>query len=348
MKVSFVSSQAITQAMRYQTARLQSDLVKATKELGTLRVADAGLALGARTGISVSLHREIDRLKGLIDSNKLAATRLETTQVGLKELTEAAGDLLANYSTALTDAVDPTIIQQQAQKMLATMSSVLNSNLNGENIYAGINTDVKPLNDFLDPASPNRVAFDTAFSAHFGFAPNDPAAAGITTAQMDAFLAAVEPQFLGAGWQGDWSQATDQQITSRITLTETAQTSVSANIPGFRKLAMAAATVAATFGGEMSKEGRIAMIERGVELLGEAISDLANQQGYTGVTQQRLERANERLSMQIDLFSGSIQDLEGVDEYEVASRVTGLRTQIEISYSLTSSMRQLSLLNYLS
>lgn len=343
MKLSFVSSQAITQAMRYQTARLQSDLVTATKELGSLRVADVGLALGARAGVSVSLHREMDRLKGLIDSNKLAATRLEMTQVGLRQLTDAASSLLADYSTALSDAVDPSVVQQQAEKVLSMMSSVLNGNLGGENIFAGINTDAQPFMDFLDPGSPNRVAFDAAFAA-YPFA--DPAE--ITAAEMEAFLASVEPQFTGPGWQGVWSQATDQQITSRITLTETALTSVSANIPAFRKLAMAAATVAATFSAPLGADARTAVVRHGIALLGEVVADLANQQGYTGVTQQRIDRANERLSMQIDLFSGSIQDMEGIDEYEIASRVTGLRTQIEISYTLTSSMRQLSLLNYLS
>ena len=348
MKVSFVSSQAISQAMRYQTARLQSDLVKATKEMSTLRVADTGLALGARSSISVSLHREIDRLKGIVDSNELAATRLTATQLGLQQLTEAGNDLLADYSTALSDVADPTIVQQQAEKVLALMSSVLNTNLNGENIFAGINTDVKPFNSFLDPASPNRSAFDTSFAAYFGFAADDPAAGDIAASDMEGFLASIESQFTGAGWSPAWSQATDQTITSRITLTETAQTSVSANIPGLRKLAMAAATVAATFGGALSGEARTAAIEHGIKLLGEAVTDLANQQGYTGVTQQRLTQASERMSTQIDLFTGSIQDLEGVDEFEAAARVTTLKTQLEISYSLTASMQKLSLLNYLS
>ena len=32
---------------------------------------------------------------------------------------------------------------------------------------------------------------------------------------------ALEPQFLGAGWQANWSNATDQKIVSRIALNET-------------------------------------------------------------------------------------------------------------------------------
>lgn len=341
MKVSFVSSQAITQAMRYQLMRMQSDLIVAQKEANTWRVADVGLALGARTGVSVSLNRDIERLNGLKDSNQLAASRLESTQLGLQQLTEAANDLLKAYTTGVSGASDPAIIKQQADQVLGLMSSVLNGNLNGEHLFAGINTDVQPLNDFLDPASPNRVAFDTAFAA-FPFA--DPA--NITAAEMDAFLNSVEGQFLGAGWD-DWSNATDQQITSRITLTETAQTSVSANIPAFRKLAMASAIVSATFDDSMSEAARTEALNRGIALLGEVVNDLANQQGATGITQQRIERANDRMSMQIDLFTESLTEMEGVDPAEASTRVTSLLSQIEISYSLTARLQQLSLLRYL-
>ncbi len=349
MKVSFVSSQAISSALRYQTARLQADLTNATKEMSTLRVADAGLALGARSSISVSLYREIERLDGITDSNELAQARLKSTQLGLQQLTDAASDLLSNFSSTLSGAGDASIAQQQAEKALALMSSVLNTNVNGENIFAGINTDVRPFNDFLDPASPARVAFDTAFVSYFGFAPTDPAAAGIAAADMDTFLTTiVEPDILGdAGWQ-NWSSATGQTISSRITLTETAQTSVTANIAGFRKLAMAAATVAAIFTGDIGEGARKVVLEHSLKFLGEAVTDLANQQGYTGVTQQRLTQANERISMQVDLFKGSIQSLEGIDEFEAAAKVNGLKTQLEVSYSLTASMQKLSLLNYLS
>lgn len=348
MKVSFVSSQAISSALRYQTARLQADLTNATKEISTLRVADTGLALGARSSISVSLHREMERLEGITDSNALAAARLKSTQLGLQQLTDVAGDLLSNYSSTLSGAGDASIAQQQAAKILSLMSSVLNTNVNGENIFAGINTDVQPFNDFLDTSSPNRAAFDAAFSSHFGFAAGDPATAGITAADMNAFLATVETDILGnAGWQ-NWSNATDQTISSRITLTETAQTSVTANIAGFRKLAVAAATVAAVFGSGISEEARAAVLEHGIRFLGEAVADLANQQGYTGVTQQRLTQASDRISMQVDLLKGSIQSLEGIDEFEAAAKVNGLKTQLEVAYSLTASMQKLSLLNYLS
>lgn len=348
MKVSFVSSQAISQAMRYQMLRMQADLVKANKEVATLRVADVGLEIGGRAGIAVSLHREIERLENLKDSNQLAMSRLDSIQVGLKQLTDVAGDLTGAFLTAYGGASDPEIAKREAESALAMMTSVLNGNLDGEHLFAGINTDVKPLADFLDPASPNRIAFEQAFDVHFGFGPNDPAAEFIAAADMTDFLeSVVEPQILGAGWGTHWSTATDQQITSRITLTETARTSVSANVAGFRKLAMATAIVAATFGGPLGQGARDAVLDKATALLGEVVKDLGSEQGYAGITQQRIERASERMSMQIDLFTTSLSGLEGVNEYEVSTRVSGLMAQLEISYSLTGRMQQLSLLKYL-
>ena len=80
MKASFVSSNAISEAMRYQMMRMQADLVRSEKEVVTGRVADPGLVLGARAGQSISLSRDVNRLGTLIDSNGLVSSRLASTQ----------------------------------------------------------------------------------------------------------------------------------------------------------------------------------------------------------------------------------------------------------------------------
>lgn len=348
MKVSFVSSQAISQAMRYQMARMQADLVTANKEVVTMRVADRGIALGARTGVAVSLHREIERLQSLTDSNQVAASRLSSTQMVLNKVTENANGLMTALTTALSASPDGKIAQFQAQSFLSAMIGDLNRDLNGDHLFSGINTDVKPLADFTDPTSPNRTAFEDAFVLRFGFASDDPLVSTISEADMEDFITNdVTPQFMGAGWEANWSNASDQLIVSRITLTETAQTSVSANISPFRKLAMASSMVATMVGQGMPRETEAVILQKAVELIGDAVVELANQQGYTGVVEQRVERANERMSMQKDLMNRSILDLEGIDENEAAVRVNGLVAQIELSYTLTSRMQQLSLLKYL-
>ncbi len=349
MKAAYVSSSAISQAIRYSMLRMQNDLVKGQKEVSTGKVADAGLALGARTTQTVTFARDMERLNGIIDSNALISSRLDSTQGALSRVSEAAQTFLSTLTGSASGDAGTRITQSSAKATLEALTSILNTSLNGEHLFAGINTDVKPINDYSAPGSPNKAAFDAAFLAHFGFTQSDPQTANITSAQMSNFLTtSVEPQFLGAGWQANWSNASDQRITSRIALNETAQTSVSANEAGVRKLAMASAAITDLFDSQLSGGARDALVNRAIELVGEALSSIANTQSELGITQNRVTRASDRVNMQIDLFERNILDMEGVDPYEASTRVSSLLQQIETSYAMTARIQQLSLLKYLS
>ncbi|MBX3531260.1 MAG: flagellar hook-associated family protein [Rhizobiaceae bacterium] len=349
MKTSFISSYGTSQAVRTQLLKMQIELVKKEKEVVSGRAADAGLHLGARTGQSVSLERDIDRLKGVMDSNELVLSRLSATQAGLTTLTETAQTFQSTMTAASSGAVEPTILLSEAKTALVKMTGVLNSSLNGENLFAGINTDVQPFADFFEAGSPARQAIEDAFVTQFGFAHTDPAAAALTRADLTNFLEnVVEPQFTGPDWNTNWSSATDATITARITMTDTSSASVSANEAGIRKLAAAAAYVSVLFEGTLNEYARDGVIAASTSLVGQAVSDLAQTQAKTGIVQQRVTAASERLSMQVDIFSGKVNDLVGIDPYEASTRVQQLLAQIETAYTLTNRMSQLSLVRFLS
>ncbi|TPK58818.1 flagellar hook-associated family protein [Mesorhizobium sp. B2-4-19] len=343
-----VSSAALTNAMRYQQMRMQADLVKATKESSTGRVADIGLALGGRTAQSVTFSRDLDRLNVIVDSNGLVTARLASTQTSLGQLSGVAQTFLSALTTASSGDNSNSLTQSTGQTTLQQLTSILNTSVNGEYLFAGTNTDVKPINDFTAAGSPAKAAFDASFVAKFGFTPNDPAAANITAAQMDDFITNdVAPQFLGAGWQTNMSNATDQQIVSRIALNETTETSTSANSDGIRKLAMAAAMVSSLMSSNISRAAKDSVVTRSQTLVGEALSGIAQVQSETGIVQKRVSDASDRMKTQIDLFERHILDLEAVDPATAATRVADLTQHIETSFALTARLQQLSLLNYL-
>jgi flagellar hook-associated protein 3 FlgL len=347
MKASSVSSLSVSQAMRYSTMRTQGDLAKALKEQDTGKVYDSGLVLGARTAQTVTFARDLERLNGVVDSNGLVSARLKATQEALDHVTSTAQDFLGVLTASVSGDAAPSVTRDSGAAALEALTSILNTSFNGEYIFAGINTDVKPFESF-GAGSPAKTAFDAAFQTHFGYSQSDPQAANITTAQMDAFMTtALEPQFLGAGWQANWSNATDQTIVSRIALNETTETSVSANQQGLQKLAMAATAIGELFESNLSVAGKEALVNRAVSLVGEAIGSIAALQSETGVVEQRVTAASDRMKMQADLFERSILDTEGVDPYEAASRVNDLLTHIETSYTLTARIQQLSLLRFL-
>lgn len=346
MKATSVSSAALSNAARYQQMRMQAELVKATKESTTGTVADVGLALGARTSQAVTFSRDLDRLNVIIDSNSLVTARLSSTQAALGQLSDTAQNLL----TALTAAGNSssTITQQAGKAAVQQMTSILNASVNGEYLFAGTNTDVKPIDDFTAAGSPAKAAFDASFSSYFGFTQTDPLAANITAAQMDSFITSnVMPQFMGSGWQANWSNATDQQIVSRISLGETTQTSASANEDSIRKLAMASALITDLLSGNISPAAKTAVVGRAQAMVGEALGGLGQLQAETGLAEKRVSDASDRMKTQVDLFERHILDLEGVDPAEAATRVADLTQHIETSFALTARLQQMSLLNYL-
>ncbi|WP_173934807.1 flagellar hook-associated family protein [Chelativorans sp. Marseille-P2723] len=348
MKVSFISTNAISQTLRYQMMRMQAQLVQHQKELATGRLADPGVSLGARAGTGFSMAREIDRLTVQIDANSVAQNRLAATQNSLTQLGDVSQELLSTLTAALSGVNDTSIVRSAANRALESMTSVLNSNLNGEYLFAGINTDVRPLNSYTDAGSPAKDHFDTLFEGYFHFDQDDPAASAITNTQVEEFLdAVIAPSFMGADWYVTWSNASDQKISSRISANEVAETSITANGPGIRKFAMAATVLTEFLDLPLNEEARKALYQRTVGLAGEAVSAIASMQAEVGLVETRVKDASDRISSQIDLFQTFIYDLEGVDPYEASTRVNELLTQIETSYALTARIQQLSLLRYL-
>jgi flagellar hook-associated protein 3 FlgL len=348
MKTTFISSQAVSNAMRYQVMEMQQELSKAQTEVTTGQLADPGVTLGSRTGQAVSLSRDVDRLNGLVDSNNLIGTRLSATQDALGQINDLTQTFLSALTADKGSGVAPTVTQQAAQTALSSVTSILNTSVNGEYIFAGTNTDVQPIDDFNAAGSQAKQALDDSFQTYFGFAPTDAAAANITADQMNDFIDnVVSPQFLGSGWGTNWSKATDQPITSRISLNETAQTSVSANTIGNKKFMMAAAMVSDFMQGNLSEGARDALIDKASGLINDSLTDSASQQANLGLTENKVSSATDRIKSQVDLFQRNLQDLEGVDPYEASTKITSLLNQIETSYSLTARIQQLSLVNYL-
>lgn len=343
MKASFVSSSAISEAMRYSLMKTQAALVKAQKEQSTGFFADKGLALGARSSQSVTFNRELERIKGIVDSNAMVSARLSATQLSLGNISDAAQNFLSVLTTAVNGDALPHVVANGAKDLLGTLSSLLNTSLNGEYLFAGINTDVKPINDLQDPNSPNRVALRDAFNTAFP----DPAA--ITVADMDQFLSnVVDPQFLSTGWLDNWSNASDQTIVTRVALNETLETSVSANNDGMRKLALAAIMMNDIMSGDLNTSVRQSLVQRALSLVGQGIGDIDNIRSQTGIAEKRVSDASERLNLQSTLLEKHILATEGVDPYEAATRVSDYLSHIETAYSITARLQQLSLLKYLS
>jgi flagellar hook-associated protein 3 FlgL len=136
-------------------------------------------------------------------------------------------------------------------------------------------------------------------------------------------------------------------MQSRISTTEIADTSVSANQIGFRRLAEAYTMMADLGNAKLSQETFQVVVDKAIGLVGNAVTDLATLGGSDGTVQQRITSATDKLKAQQDILNTQIVGIEKVDPAEAAVRVNTLQTQIQTALALTSQLQKISLINYL-
>ncbi|MDN3274539.1 flagellar hook-associated family protein [Frankia sp. RB7] len=347
MSANYISTLMLSSSLRYSITSNQAALSKASTEATTGRFADVGLELGATTGGDVTLRADLSFADQLVDTNGLVAGRLDVTQDRITQLSSTATDFLKDLIAARSTDGGGRIILPPASSNLQDLIGALNISYNGSYLFSGINTQNQPVTAYAaGSASKNQV--DSDFLSTFGFSQSSASVSSITPAQMQSFLdTSFDAEFASPAWNTNWSSATDQAMQSRISTTEIADTSVSANQTGFRKLAEAYTMMADLGNANLNQSTFQVVVDKAIGLVGSAITDLAALGGSVGTVQQRLTTATDKLKTQKDILNNQIVGMEQVDPTEASVRVNALQTQIQTALALTSQLQKISLINYL-
>lgn len=360
MKTSFSSNIGIQSSLAQTMAKAQKELVEANQEVSTGVHADMGVALGSSTTRSLDLTRDLLRIESLMASNSLAKTRIDSSEGALSNM----ADQITTASGLLTGLGNT---ESTVNEVVLTMTSALdaftaagNSSAAGEYLFSGTNTDVKPLTSYTEDGSTFKAAVDlelNQFLSDNGIASK----ADMTEAQMQTFLTDLEAKFTGTAtltdpphtglagedfWTTFVSDASDSNMTTRITPSETIVSSVNANDAGFRNF-MFGAIVTIEFLPTATDETRSAIVDSAQAALGRASTGISSQRSQLGLSSERISKATDSLEAQKTIIENSVSDLQSVDSYEAATRVTELQSLLEAAYTLTSRIQQLSLINYL-
>lgn len=329
--------------------RTLAALEAAQTEMSSGRVADEALQLGANKSEAIGWRIDKGRLTGMVTANGRVATQISGAQTALDSVRQNAENFLAD-AVNLKDGNGSTgLISSEGASAFASLAGLLNTTVDGVHLFSGSRSDTAPMDaSAVETSGAGTSAIKTAFVNFFGFAPDDPAAGSITADSMKSFLeGSYSALFSDGNWQQDWSAAADRPVTSTISLTDTAQTSVSANDPALRKIASAFALAAVV---DPSKLGAGASQEMGAwiaDQLGSGIDGVTQAQSKLGIAQQQITDASDRMTAQSSQIEAQIGKLEGVDEADAATRVNALVQQLQTSYSMIAQLQKLSLLDAL-
>lgn len=347
MAATFISSNSITTTLRISASKAQVAIAKGVKEATTGRLDDVGKELGALTGRNVTLRADLLEIDKLVDTNSLVGARLEVAQERLSQLITTAQSFQKDLLAARNSADGGGVIAQPAGSNLSSLLATLNVSMDGQFLFGGINTSEQPMTPY-ENGSPSKTAIDAAFTAAFGFAPGATGTTNILPAAMETFLDnAFAAEFDDPAWGTNWSVASDQVMRSRISTTQTIDSSASANDVAFRKLAMAYTMLSGLGAEQMNQTTFQVVTDKALLLVAGAVADLARVGASLGVAQEQTTHATSRLKVQSDIVTKQVNAMENVDPEEASVRVTSLRNQLEMSHALSAQIQRLSILNYL-
>ena len=368
MKTSFISSLAMQNSMRSTILKAQIEMTSLNTELTTGKHADLGVTLGANTARSIDLNRDVERLSSIVSVNSLATTRLESAQAALKVMA-AAGDKIQGVLGPNTSSTPPTlaVVKTTITGAFDSFISAVNTSVAGEYLFAGVNTDVKPVDDYFGENSKLKAAYDTELNYFMSSqVPPVAKASDLNNNQAMAFMKHAEDIFSGSEkvnnpphtsltatpggydfWTTFGSSASDTNMTSRISQTEVVETSTNSNSSGIRAFAFTAMTAITFLNEDVNETVRENVATKSISTIKQAIDGLNKQASTLGLSEARVKDANTSLAAQKKIIETHLIDLEGVDTYEAKTRLDLLQQQIEIAYSLTSRLQKMSLVNYL-
>ena len=344
-----ISTLSLLSSPRQSIYEAQRRLADAQVELSTGRHADVGLYLGSGTADVITLRNGIDKNQSTIDMHGLTAAELDLTQSSLAALSDLAHQFSATLIGARNAVNGQEVVKTAAWSALESLGSILNSTHGGKFVFAGINTEVAPLENYLSATpSPGKAAVDAAFLAEFGTSQGGAAVGTITTTQMDTFLNGnFTNLFNPTAWSSTFSSAADQNKSARLDAGYNIDVSANTNETAFRDLTKAF-TMAFDLGtGLLNQAAFEKLVDKAVSVSSTAAEELGIVEGRLGAAQKAVSDSTEQLKQRNTIMNREVVSLEGVDQYDVSTRVNILTTQLEASYSMTARISKLSLMDYL-
>ncbi len=327
----------------------QTQLDKLTRQSASGLVADTYGGLSDAASVSIDLRPQMAQAQAWQQSISVANTSLATTQNVLGQLASIAANFNSQaLGTEMQSATGATAVAAEAQVTLQQVVGLLNTQLNGQYVFAGtdsgnppidssaltsfvsaVGTQVAGLNTGTVPATVVSAVVSLATTSPFAYPGSS--ATGTTPAAVQAqtgdeqsvpmAFVAGQNSFLPASGGGTGSYVRDL-------------------IAGLAGLAGLSGTTAS----ESTLQSYGASIS---QLLQGAAGAIATDEAGFGQVQSNLTAQGTALSDTLTTLTAQVSGAENVNMAATATALSQVQTQLQASFQLIAGMKQLSLTAYL-
>lgn len=317
------------------TASLKAQLETVTQEAVTGRHSDLTKASNGRVGDIHLLSKALANVELENRINTLTSTRIDLLTKGIQGARAAINgvDTRAIVALSSNNATAITTVANEAETNLHNVIDALNVKHGARNLLSGANTDTEAFvsaDTLLDDirqivsTSGSPVDIDAALDTYF----DDPAG-GFNTRIYQGSVSGGTNVRLGDGNQ--------IQVDIRGN-----NEGIKAALRGLSVLA-----VSTSSGLDLESDTFSEVFSSGASQTSAGSTQLINIEAEIGIQAESIEKIKTRNAAETISLTNAYQALVSRDQFEAATELKSLETQLESSYILTSRLSNLSLVNFL-
>ena len=316
---------SLTSSLKLSIAQTRARIPQVSEEAVTGRRVDLVGHLKGNIGDAFLSKKAVDSISTQREQLQIRETRLDIVQTSLTFIQDTTSGIGTRLEAALGigDESSVDFSAREAVGAIDEIFSALNVRLGERYLFSGDATATPPLGD------PDQLITDVQ------------AIAAIATDTTD-FNTRIDTYFdtaTGPYQQGIYSGSESISDADSISAIDPAITQL---VKGLSVLALAQSSL--NFAAIDNNPGILRNAARTLSSRETAVTNLRADQG---LKQERVEREQSGLNLEETILIRAFDDIAGRDQFEAASELRQLETNLEASYLLTSRLSNLQFLNFI-
>lgn len=330
-----ISNIGNTLSQQFMLSVLRGDLDESQRQSSTGKKSNTIAGMGGAVSASISSRSRISLLDTYTANLNVAKTKFDISDKAMSSITDTTREMINQLRSQLQGTPpQATVLSDTAKANLKSIADKLNTQVEGRYVFSGVNSTSITFDNMTELLTNIGTVVSAALVD-----PLTTSATVITSAQ------AVLNADLGLSGAGVFGGAASFRADDNTTITY----SVKGGANGFADIVRGMAIIAnlpqPTNAQEQNNywdmvNSAITLMESGAT----AVDGYQAQAGTQAKIVDKLIATHSETRATLEEYIGSLED---VDMADAATRFSSLKTQLETSYSIIATMKDLSLVKYL-
>lgn len=326
------------------SAQIQGRMSTLQTEASTGLLADPVKSMGAGVATFYALQSTQAQQSSVQTAATAVGNRLTVMQTALTSLNSLTSDISTTALKADITAGNngAEVVSAEAGGALDQMLGLLNTTYNGQHVFSGNNSGAPSVvsSSSLPGGLMDQVnaIVSSAVSAKGGVPLSASDMAGLESS-LDSVVGPSGTAFTG----------TDNGQPVRVSTggTQSLSYDMKANSQPFQDIMKGMVMLSLINSGSLDGSAKKQALTDSTQLLNGGLTELTNNTALLGAKQSQLQTISDNQKAAAAATQLQIATMDAADPYKTATELTNLKTQLQVTYEITSMIGQLSFVDYM-